>query len=237
MQKSFRRTQFRCGLRAGIPIVLGYVPVGIAYAILARQAGFTVRETCAMSLFVYAGASEMMAAGMYAQGAGIAAIILATFVLNLRQAIMSTCVFHLTPGASAPLRVLGSFGVTDETFAVFTAEQPKHHNLPFFLGLALIAYLSWNLGTLAGALASDLLPDILTASLGIALYAMFLGLLVPGASRSWQLTALCVLTGLCNTLLSRFLPSGWALIASTLVCAFAGSFFADPDGGKEEAHV
>ena len=71
MQKSFRRAQFRCGLRAGIPIVLGYVPVGIAYAILARQAGFTVRETCAMSLFVYAGASEMMAAGMYAQGTGL----------------------------------------------------------------------------------------------------------------------------------------------------------------------
>ena len=64
MQKSFRRAQFRCGLRAGIPIVLGYVPVGIAYAILARQAGFTVRETCAMSLFVYAGASEMMAAAV-----------------------------------------------------------------------------------------------------------------------------------------------------------------------------
>ena len=66
---------FWTGARLGIPVILGYIPVGIAYALIARLAGFSVLETCMMSVFVYAGASEMMAAGMYAQGAGIAAIV------------------------------------------------------------------------------------------------------------------------------------------------------------------
>ena len=72
--------QFKNGLIAGFPVLFGYIPVGIAFAILAHQAGFNIWETCSFSIFVFAGASQMMAAGMYAQGAGIAAIIIATFI-------------------------------------------------------------------------------------------------------------------------------------------------------------
>ncbi|MBQ2120512.1 MAG: AzlC family ABC transporter permease, partial [Peptococcaceae bacterium] len=80
-----RKAQYLTGMRAGIPVILGFVPVGIAYAIMARQAGFSVLETCGMSLAVFAGASQMMAVGMYAQGASIIAMILATFILTSRQ--------------------------------------------------------------------------------------------------------------------------------------------------------
>ena len=95
---------FWTGARLGIPVILGYIPVGIAYALIARQAGFSVLETCMMSVFVYAGASEMMAAGMYAQGAGIAAIVLTTFILNLRHFIMSACVIARKSARSRSLR-------------------------------------------------------------------------------------------------------------------------------------
>ena len=68
-----KKDEYLAGARAGIPVLLGFIPVGIAYAIMARQAGFDIFETCFMSVTVFAGASQMMAVGMYAQGAGLAA--------------------------------------------------------------------------------------------------------------------------------------------------------------------
>ena len=228
-----KRRSFSAGVRTGLPIMLGYVPIGIAFAVMARQAGLSVGQTCLMSLTVYAGASQMMAAGMLAEGAGLAAIVLATFVLNLRHIIMSTCVMHRMEPAPLPLRLLAAFGVTDESFALFTTDTRGFRSVFFFLGIHAAIYLSWNLGTLLGALAMDLLPPILTASLGVSLYAMFISLLTPHLPGNGRLTALVLLTALCNTLLGRVMASSWALIVSTLLCAFAGSFFVEPE---EESH-
>ena len=158
---------FWTGARLGIPVILGYIPVGIAYALIARQAGFSVLETCMMSVFVYAGASEMMAAGMYAQGAGIAAIVLATFILNLRHFIMSACVMNGMRSEKRAFKELAAFGVTDEVFAIYTTQKKLERPGLVFLGMALISYLSWNLGTVIGAVASDFLPALLTAALAI----------------------------------------------------------------------
>ena len=221
------------GVRAGLPIMLGYVPIGIAYAVMARQAGLSVGQTCLMSLTVYAGASQMMAAGMLAEHGGFLAIVLATFVLNLRHIIMSTCVMHRMEPTSLPLRLLAAFGVTDESFALFTTGTGKSRSVFFFLGIHAAIYLSWNLGTLLGALAMDLLPPILTASLGISLYAMFISILMPDLPGNGKLALLVLLTALCNTLLCRVLAASWALIVSTLLCAFVGSFFVEL---KEESH-
>ena len=67
-----KRTEYLAGLKAAVPVIFGFIPVGIAYAIMARQAGFDIFETCFMSIAVFAGASQMMAVGMHAQGAGLA---------------------------------------------------------------------------------------------------------------------------------------------------------------------
>ncbi len=221
------------GVRVGLPIMLGYVPIGIAYAVMARQAGLSVGQTCLMSITVYAGASQMMAAGMLAEHGGFLAIVLATFVLNLRHIIMSTCVMHRMEPTSLPLRLLAAFGVTDESFALFTTGSGKSRSVFFFLGIHAAIYLSWNLGTLMGALAMDLLPPLLTASLGISLYAMFISILMPDLPGNGKLALLVLLTALCNTLLCRVMASSWALIVSTLFCAFVGSFFVEL---KEESH-
>ena len=222
------------GLRAGSPVILGFIPVALAYAIMARQAGFTVAQTCGMSLLVFAGASEIMAVGMYAQGATLIAVILATFLLNLRHIIMSTCVFNRMEPTHPLLRLAASFFVTDESFAIFTTERDEHRSVYFFLGLATVTYTFWNLGTFVGAIASALLPDIVSASLGIALYAMFIALLLPSLPGNRQLSLLAILTAMCSTLLSRVMDSSWALIVSTLLCAFLGTFFADPDSAEKE---
>ena len=228
-----KRTEYLAGLKAAVPVIFGFIPVGIAYAIMARQAGFDIFETCFMSVAVFAGASQMMAVGMYAQGAGLAAIILATFLLNLRHVIMSTCVMNKMHPAPKPAKIAAAFGVTDESLAIFSTEKQERCTLPFFLGLVTVTYLSWNLGTLVGAVTSDFLPPLLTASLGIALYAMFIGLLFPGISGNGRLCLLVLLTAVCNTLLCLVIPQSWALIVSTLLCAFAGVFFVDLGGENE----
>ena len=89
-----RKSQLKSGMKSGIPIIFGFIPVGIAYAIMARHAGFSATETVFMSVAVFAGASQMMAVGMYAQGASVAVLILTTFILNLRHLIMSTCIMN-----------------------------------------------------------------------------------------------------------------------------------------------
>lgn len=226
--------QFIAGMRAGIPVILGFVPVGIAFAIMARQAGFSIGETCGMSLCVFAGASQMMTVGMFTEGAGLLAMILATFILNLRHVIMGTCIMNRMKDGSLPVRMLFSYGVTDEGFAIFTTEKEENCTIRFFIGLWLTTYLAWNAGTFIGAVASNFLPEIITASLGIALYAMFIGLLTPNLPGNWRLTALVALTAVCNSILTQVMASSWAMIISTLLCAFIGVFFVDI-GGKEAA--
>lgn len=229
-QKNSTPSAFWLGARLGIPVILGYIPVGIAYALIARQAGFSVLETCMMSIFVYAGASEMMAAGMYAQGAGIAAIILTTFILNLRHFIMSAGVMNEMKQEKRGFKQLLAFGVTDEVFAIYTTQKRMEHPGLVFLGMALVSYLSWNLGTLIGAAASSFLPELLTAALGVAMYAMFIALLMPNLRGNGRLALLVVFTAAVNALLSLLLPSGWALIAATLLGAALGVPFVELPG-------
>ena len=228
MDKHSNKQMFALGIKAGIPVILGFVPVGIAYALMARNAGLTVAETCSMSIFVFAGASQMMSVGMVANGAGIFAIVLATFIINLRHLIMSTCVMNHMQDGKLPARMFAAFGVTDESFSIFTMEK-KNNNIRFFFGLMISTYLSWVLGSFIGAIASDFLPEIVTLSLGVSLYAMFIGLLFPSLRGNGRLALLVLMTAVVNTLLRLVMAGSWALIISTLLCAFIGCFFVDLD--------
>ena len=209
-----KKEEWLAGTRSAVPIMLGYVPVGIAYGVMARQAGLNTWQTVLMSLTVYGGASEMMAAGMVAQGAAVLTIVLTTFILNLRHIIMSTCVFNQMQGGRLPVRMLAAFGVTDETFAVYTTTANAPRTPRYFFSMALCSYLSWALGSWLGAIATGLLPPLITA--------------------------VVVLTALCNTVLCNVvqLDSGWSMILSTLGCAALGSFFVTPNAaGEENSHA
>lgn len=233
--ESSKMGEYLTGIRLGIPISLGYIPVSIAYAIMARQAGFSVPETCTMSLGVFAGAAQMMAVGMYAQGAGIITIIIATFILNLRHFIMSTCVVNKAGKGNTGLKLIGAFGVTDETFAIFTTQRDCRCTVFSLLGLVTAAYASWNAGTVIGAIASDFLPAAVTVSLGIALYAMFIGIVVPNIKGNVRIAVLVAFTALVNSILNMFISSSQSLIISTLACAAAGVFFVDGKKNDGEA--
>ncbi len=210
------------GLKKAIPVLIGFLPVAVTFAISANGAGMRMGETIAMSSMVFAGASQIMSVGMLSGGAGAFSIILATFVLNLRHFIMSTCVFEKLHCKNLLLRLLCSFGVTDETFALYTIEEDENCNEYFMLGLITVAYSSWVLGTVVGVLANRLLPESISKSCGIALYALFIALVMPGVKKHVRLASVIALTVLLNTLLSLWLPGSWAIIASTLIAAAAG---------------
>ena len=229
-------SQYLRGFRAAVPVIMGFIPIAIAFAIMARQAGMTVAQTTLMSAGVLAGAAQMMAAGMVAQGASVITIVIATFILNLRHLIMSTCVMAKMKPCSLWLRLLASFGVTDESFAIFTTEGDENSGIMFFLGLISGTYSAWVCGSFVGAVFSALLPEIVSMSLGIALYAMFIGLLLPSLNGNFRLLLLAVLTALCNSILCTFMASSWALIVSTLLCAFIGVFFVDLEEKEETAN-
>lgn len=226
-----RKKQYLLGVKAGLPVVLGFIPVAIAYAMMAGQSGLSMSETVMMSAFVFAGASQIMAVGMVAHDASIFAVVMATFILNLRHLMMSTCVMNRLKGTKAGMKLLLAFGVTDESFAIFTTMDEEKSSSFFFLGLISITYSSWFVGTVIGCLASQFLPSIVSDSLGIALYAMFIGLLVPNVKKSLRLGIIVLITTGISFVLNRFMSSSWAIIFATLISAAIGVFIMED---KEE---
>ncbi len=235
--RSKRLQDFRAGVKTGAPVIMGFIPIAFAYALAASKVGLSLWETVLMSATVFGGASQMMAVGMIAQDAGVFTIVFATFIINLRHFIMSTCIFNRMEPTAKRWKFLAAFGVTDESFALFTAEMHQPASLAFYLGIISMTYSSWVLGGLMGGLAVSLLPKIVSDSLGIALYAVFVALLIPGLKRNLRLALLVLVTAALNAFLRLLLDSSWALIAATLIAALAGVFFVDLDEGPKEVEA
>ena len=217
-----RLANYLYGMKKAIPVLIGFLPVAITYAIMARGAGIGAVETVVMSMAVFAGASQIMATGMLAGGAGAISVILSTFVLNLRHIIMSTCVFRKMNEKNPIFRLLCGFGVTDETFALYTTEESDRADRYYMLGLITVSYSSWVLGAVIGIVASNFLPPSLSNSFGVALYALFLALIVPGVKGDLRLFITVLITAAINCVMGLFLDSSWAIIVSTLVGAGIG---------------
>lgn len=215
------------GAKAATPIILGYIPVGIAYGMLAKATGLTFFKALSFSLFVYTGAGQMAAVTMLAQNAAYVTIVFTVFILNLRHIIiMSTCIMEKMEKTSLPIRLLLSFWITDEVFAVSMTDKKINKLTPAFLaGLSLFSYLFWNVGSALGILFSSVLPSIVSKSLGVSLYAMFIGLLVPNMKKSIRLLYVVVLSMIVNWVLNQFLSSSLSILISTLGCALIGMCF------------
>lgn len=200
--------------------------MGIGYAAIAIKAGMSPLETVAMSVFVYAGAGQFIAASMVLSSASIMAIVLTNFVVNLRYFVMSTCVLNQVENSNLPLNILAAHTTVDESFAMFSLSQDS--SIWVYLGIAIIAWLSWIFGAAIGVVVLDLLPLIVTNSFNISLYALFVAILVPAVKENRQVAALVVITAVLNIILSQFLGN-WALIVSTLVGAAVGMYIVDDE--------
>jgi 4-azaleucine resistance transporter AzlC len=216
---------FILGCKHGWPIAFGYFSISVTFGVLASQGGLTTYEAATMSIWVFAGASQFIALSLLATSAGWVEIVLATFVLNLRHLLMSTTLARRIKTSKSKAAIL-SFGITDETFVVATVgEQSKVIQGSYFAGIALIAYISWITGTLVGSLFGEFIPESLTNSMGIALYAMFIALLTPAIKQSWQKAIVAGTGAILCTLFYYLLPSlsyGWAVVISTIFASTIG---------------
>ena len=229
-------------MRAGVPVAVGYVPMAMAFGVLATQTGLSFAQAGAMSFFVYAGASQFASLGLLAGGASALAIVLATLVLNFRHFLMSVALSRRLPpaperGGAQWAAALGlGFGITDETFVVASLDNAL---TPFFfIGVALTAYLAWFIGTLIGAGFSSLIPPVVARGMGVALYAMFIAILVPGVKKSWLNGIVAVAGGMIAWGASQALPglpSGWRIVIAILVASALGALIGEADSEKSSA--
>ncbi|NOY87363.1 MAG: AzlC family ABC transporter permease [Deltaproteobacteria bacterium] len=225
---------FRRALTDATPIILGYIPMGAAYGIIARQSGMGLFAAVFMSLVVFAGASQFIAVGLLAGGATPFEVVLTTFFVNLRHVLMSA---SLSPYFTKVRRLvipLIAWGVTDETFAISIGRfQRKEADCRYSLALNYIAYASWVTGTVAGAYAGYLVPGVLQNSLGFALYSMFVGLLVLQISDRLQLVVAVGAAAL-SVFFSTFMGGTWHIITASIVAATVGLVLETVGGGVAE---
>lgn len=210
------------GLHKGIPICLGYIPIAITFGLLARRVGISLGSAVGISTFVYAGASQFIALNLIQLGVTAPMIILTVFLVNIRHMLMSA---SLSARISQPSKIeLISFGVTDESFAV-ASMQPGELAPEFLLGLEVIPYLSWILGSWMGYVLGDFLPPSLATGLGISLYAMFIGLLVPAAAKSLPIATVAAVSGITHWILGVLGVGevGLRMVAAIVVGAAVGA--------------
>jgi len=221
------RTMIKRGLAAGFPLVLSYTPVAIAFGVVARQSGMSLLDTMLMSLLIYAGAAQFMGVNMLHVGSGFLEIVIATFVLNFRHFIMSLSFMNWLRHIPLKEKMPIALGLTDETFAVSAIhkqEAEKDKGILFYTALILSAYLSWIAGTLIGGLLGDIIPEKLSQSMGIALYALFIGLLVPPVKKEIRIGIIAVIAMLLNAFFSQFFSSGWSIVLGTVLGGASGIF-------------
>ncbi len=219
-----RRGEFWAGVKDTLPLVIGAIPFGIIFGAVAVNSGLSIWATAALSLFVFAGASQFVAAGLVAGGAGLAVIILTTFVVNLRHSLYAV---SLAPYVkSLPQRWLLPLGftLTDETFLVAVERYRQPDASPnkhwYQAGSAAFMYLNWQLCTWIGIAAGTSLPNPASWGLDFALVVTFIGMLIPGL-RSRPMIVCAVVAGATAVLLSG-LPNRLGLMAATLAGVAAG---------------
>ncbi|MDY7223462.1 AzlC family ABC transporter permease [Halalkalibacterium halodurans] len=213
-----RETDWLRGAAIGSSIAIGYIPAALTFGLLAKGTGLTLLETIAMSLFVYAGASQYMALTLIAIGTGTIEIILTTFIVNIRHLLMSASIRAKMEDTHPVKRAITAFGITDEVFALVTSQDRRLTN-GFVIGVAVIAYVSWVVHSAVGYIVGSALPATLQQGMGVALYAMFIALLIPSVRKHRSVLILAGTAALLNGLFSLFFPSGWSIILATLIAS------------------
>lgn len=229
--------EVKTAVKAGIPIFVGYFPAAVAFGILAQTCGVSLLETFLFSGVVFAGASQFIALNLLLTGMGFLGIILTTLLVNFRHFLMSASLSTRLSNLKTGTYLALAFGVTDEVFSVASFTDGRL-TPAFVFALEMSAWSGWVTGTLSGFLLGGFLPEILTRSMGVALYALLLAILMPEIKTSFTSLCLALCSGLLNTVLIYLdiLPSGWTIIICILVVATAGAFLTRQHAGGEAAH-
>lgn len=171
------------GVRGGIPIGMGYLPVSFSFGIMAVSCGLEWWQALLISMTTLTSAGQLAALGVMVHPGQYIEMLVSQLTINLRYSFMSMSLSQKTaPEFRGVRRWLLGFFMTDEIFAVASAEQQV--STKFFMGLAVMPYIGWATGTLLGSVLGNILPPLVMNALCLAIYGMFLAIIAPVARRS-----------------------------------------------------
>lgn len=222
MSTSAARSQFFSGLKAELPILLGVVPFGLIYGILAVEAGLSPLQAQAMSAIVFAGSAQFVMAQLFALGTPASVVVLTAILVNLRHALYSASVAPYVKLLPGRWRYFLAYLLTDEAYAVtinhYRTDDRTGNRRWFFLGAGLALWTTWQISTATGILLGAQIPA--AWPLAFFLPLTFIALVVPGLE-DWAATAAALVAGLISVLAFK-LPFKLGLVVAALIGVTAG---------------
>ncbi len=233
------KKEFVYGFKRGFPIALGYIPVSFTFGLMAVNGGISPLMAVFISLTNLTSAGQFAGTNLIIESAGFFEITLTTFVINIRYMLMSLSLSQkINPDISLLQRLIFGFGITDETFSIASVEKGKlsYH---YMIGLITGPIVGWSLGTALGALTCSALPESISSAMGIALYAMFIAIIMPPARKSKSILMIILVSIGINVLLKYiplfgFISSGFRVIAATILGAGIGAALWPIEDEKKE---
>ena len=203
--KGSRKQAYLQGIRHGIPICLGYFAVALSLGISAAAAGLTPAQATLNSFLIHASAGEFVGITMIATGAGYLEAVVMEAIANARYLLMSCALSQkLSPRTGILQRLLVGFGVTDEIFGISVA-YPGDLNPYYSFGAISVALPGWACGTLLGTVLGGILPTRAVSALSVALYGMFVAIIIPPARKS-RIVAILIAVSFALSALASWLP-------------------------------
>jgi len=223
MQESKAFTPSLQALAPALPVVMGYLPIGFAYGVLAINAGLTPFETIAMSVIVYAGSAQLMAVSLFQAGINPFSIVATTFIINLRHLLFSASLAPYLEHWHKSQVAAFCYELTDETFGVHSLRFERGENTAGpSSAINLTCQLAWVVGTILGVVAGGLITDVKPFALDYALPAMFIALLILQIKAKLHLVV-ALTGGVVSMLLWLGGVTQWNVILATLLAATLGA--------------
>lgn len=229
---NFMKNNYFTGFRLAIPAALSLIPLGISIGLVAAQAGMNWLQAGLMTALVMCGSGEILALGMIMDGAPMYLVMTSLFFMSLKNLIFCGSAMQRIGDVPLHRRLLCCWNLCDVGVSVFcTSDYEDDSSL---MGVNAAIMLSTALSTAVGALMTGALPANVANCFSIAMYAVFLSLLVPGVSKNFRLLLLVIFTAALNWLLRLFISTAWALVLAMVIGALIGVWFVDLDGEKKE---
>ncbi len=235
------KSKFLRGITHGIPICLGYLSVSFGFGILAVKAGLSVFQAAAISATNLTSAGQKAGLDVIAAGGAIIEMILLQLTINIRYSLMALSLSQkLDKSFTTPHRFLASYGITDEIFAVCSA-QKEPLTPTYMYGMIFIAAVGWVTGTALGAAAGELLPAAVSTAMEIVLYGMFIAIVIPPAKKQHDVLFAAVIAAALSVLFKFAVPAlseGFAMMISAITSALLTALIfpvKDEEGEAEAA--
>lgn len=226
MRKLGEKNSFMSGLNDGIPIALGYFPVSFTFGIMAVNMGISPVIAILISLTNITSSGQVAGIEIMAYGGGLAEMAFAQLIINLRYALMSLSLSQkLDNEYSLFHRLTTAVCVTDEVFAVASGKSGEISS-KYMYGLELLPFVFWCVGTATGAFLGGILPEMIKSALGIAIYGMFLAIIVPPAKKNRGVLFVVIFSAVLSWILANFksVSSGILIIICTIVASALGAW-------------